>query len=111
MAEIMELKSGELHTIFGLDDFLELIDSEMGMEARRWLAGYLEELEDEYSDYTDLEEELQEQKNHHKEVMNEIHEYSKKLAGLISEKELDRKEISNTVGSICVLTSQEVNRC
>jgi hypothetical protein len=111
MAEIMELNNGELHTIFGLDDFLELIDSEMGMEARRWLTSYLDELEDEYSDCTDLEAELQEQAEHHKEVMNEIHEHSKELVGLISEKELDRKAISNTVGSISVLTSREVNRC
>ena len=38
MANIMELPDGKQQTVFDLHDFMELVDSYMGMEARTWLS-------------------------------------------------------------------------
>ena len=111
MANIMELPDGKQQTVFDLHDFMELVDSYMGMEARTWLSEYLFDLEDEYSDYASLEADMEDKNKHHKEVMEELHGYTAKLADLISKKDLDRRAISNTVGSLSSLIWKEMNRC
>jgi hypothetical protein len=54
---------------------------------------------------------MEDKNKHHKEVMEELHGYTAKLADLISKKDLDRRAISNTVGSISCLVWKEMNRC
>ena len=59
----------------------------------------------------ELNELISEDHKRYKETMEQIRTKVEKLSSLISEKELDRRAISNTVGAISVLANKEVNRC
>ena len=104
MAETLFLTDGRIETIFDERDFLGLVDECMGNDARRWLENRLEE------NGEDLEQELNGVREHHKEVMDQLRSCSEKLAGLIREKDPDRKAISDTAGQIGIITWREVNR-
>ena len=43
MAEVLQLSDGSIHTVFDIKDMMELIDTHLGYEARRWLEEYLTE--------------------------------------------------------------------
>ena len=55
-------------------------------------------------------DEYENERDRHKQVMEEIRKEAEKLAGLIREKELNRSAISQTAGRIGSLTWREVNR-
>ena len=46
---------------------------------------------------------------HHREVMNSLRAESEKIACLIREKEIDRKQLSTAAGRIGTITWREVN--
>ena len=55
MAEVLQLSDGSVHTVFDIKDKMELIDTHLGYEARRWLEEYLTE-DNDLGDYvSDLE--------------------------------------------------------
>ena len=57
MADVIRLADGSVQTVFDLRDMMELIDTHMGDEARRWLEDHLFESDDqEY--IADLEDEI-----------------------------------------------------
>ena len=102
MAEVLQLSDGSNHTVFDIRDMMELIDSHLGYEARRWLEEYLTE-DDDLGDYvSDLEKEVEGVRAHHREVMNSLRAESEKIACLIREKEIDRKQLGT-------ITWREVN--
>ena len=37
MADVLELSDGSIHTVFDIRDVMELIDTHVGSEVRRWL--------------------------------------------------------------------------
>ena len=109
MADIISLPGGRNETVFNERDFMYLLEEYMGFEARRWLEDRLGE--DEASERIgEMEEELKGEKEHCKEVMEELRQYSVELAELITEKELDRKAISAAAGEIGAITWREMNR-
>ena len=114
MAEVLQLSDGSVHTVFDIRDMMELIDDRLGYEARRWearrwLEEYLTE-DDDLGDYaSDLEKELEGVRSHHREVMSSLREESEKIACLIREKEIDRKQLSTAAGRIGTITWREVN--
>jgi hypothetical protein len=107
MAEVISIQGCDKETIMDINDFLYLIDKYMGLEARKWLESYFSENDFETMAY-EYETELQERNDHYQEVMRELRKQAETLAGLIGEKELDRRAISNTAGQIGVITGREL---
>ena len=108
MADVLELSDGSIHTVFDIRDVMELIDTHVGSEVRRWLEEYL--TEDDLGDYaSDLEKEVESVRSHHREVMHSLREESEKIACLIREKEIDRKALSTAAGRIGTITWRELN--
>ena len=109
MAEVLQLSDGSVHTVFDIRDMMKLIDDHLGYEARRWLEEYLTE-DDDLGDYaSDLEKEVEGVRSHHREVMSSLREESEKIACLIREKEIDRKQLSTAAGRIGTITWREMN--
>ena len=109
MAEVLQLSDGSIHTVNDIKDMLELIDTHLGYEACRWLEEYLTE-DDDLGDYaSDLEKEVEGVRAHHREVMSLLREESEKIASLIREKEIDRKQLSTAAGRIGTITWRELN--
>ena len=109
MADVLELSDGSIHTVFDIRDVMELIDTHVGSEARRWLEEYLTE-DDGLGEYvSDLEKEVEGVRAHHREVMNSLRAESEKIACLIREKEIDRKALSTAAGRIGTITWRELN--
>jgi hypothetical protein len=109
MADVITLKNGRNEIVFDERSFLDLVDEHMGSEARRWLEEWLGE-NDDASDYIDdLEKELTGAKEHHKDVIAQLRQQSETIAGLIREKEIDRKALSTAAGQIGCITWRELN--
>ena len=109
MADVLELSDGSIHTVFDVRDVMELIDTHVGSEVRRWLEEYLTE-DDDLGDYvSDLEAEVKGIRDHHHEVMNSLREESEKIACLIRERDIDRKALSTAAGRIGTITWRELN--
>ena len=109
MADVLQLLDGSTHTVFDLRDVMELIDTHIGMEVRRWLEEYLTESDDLDVYAEDLEKEVEGVRKHHREVMNLLRTQSETIAGLIREKDIDRKALSAAAGQIGIITWREVN--
>lgn len=103
--------NGEAQTIFTIEDFMPLLESNMGYSSRRWLEDYLSDRESDWAEYDDLETEYEDERSREKEVMKRLRTLSEQLAGEIVKKDLDRRDISNLAGEIGIITGQEVNRC
>ncbi len=109
MADEITLKNGRNEIVFDERGFLDLVDEHMGPDARHWLEDWLSE-NDDASDYIDdLEKELTSAKEHHKDVMAQLRQQSETIAGLIREKEIDRKALSTAAGQIGCITWRELN--
>lgn len=115
MGNPISLKDGTLATVLSGEDLLDIIETHMGQEMKEAVVEWLNEMELEHADdeecIHELNEMISEDHKRYKETMEKIHTESEKLSSLISEKELDRRAISNTVGSIRVLAYREVCRC
>ena len=109
MANVIHLVDGSIHTIIDEWDILELIDEQMGYEAREAVRDLLLEKDYENSYIDDMESELEGTKAHHREVMEQLRTQSETIAGLIREKEIDRKALSNAAGIIGSVTWREIN--
>ena len=108
MADVIRLADGSIHTVFDLRDMMELVDTHLGDDARRWLEDHLSESDDqEY--IADLEDEIKRLKEHRREVMAALRDASEKIATLIREKDIDRKTLSTTAGKISSITWRELN--
>jgi ferritin-like metal-binding protein YciE len=108
MADVIQLLDGSVYTIFDERDAMELIDRYMGMEMRKWLEDWLNEGDDDAAYIDDLEKEAEGLRAYHKEVMAELRKQSETIAGLIREKEIDRKALSAAAGAIGCLTWREL---
>ena len=109
MAHTIELTDGSIHLISSERDMLDLVDEHMGYEARTAIEEILSE-HDQDGDYIEeLEDDLKGVREHHKEVMEELRKLSEEIAGLIREKEIDRKKLSAVAGEIGILTWRELN--
>ena len=109
MAHVIELTDGSTHTIFGERDILALVDEYLGYEARRKLEELLTEYDPDMDYIEDLESELKGVREHHREVMEQLRTQSETIAGLIREKDIDRKALSKAAGVIGSVTWRELN--
>ena len=109
MANVITLPDGGNETIFDERDFLYLVEERMGFEARRWLEGWLSGDDDLRLYIKNLESDLKEERERRKDVMAELRKEAETIAGLICEKEIDRKALSAAAGSIGSITWREVN--
>ncbi len=109
MADVITLKNGRNEIVFDERSFLDLVDEHMGPEARRWLEDWLAESGDAFHYIGDLEKEADSLRAHHKDVMAQLRQQSETIAGLIREKEIDRKALSIAAGTIGTITWRELN--
>ena len=109
MANVIQLKSGQVETVFDLDGLLYLVEQHMGSDTRRLLEDSIAEIEDPEQYISDLEKENQRLRDHHHAVMEELRSLSETEARLIQEKEIDRKALSAVAGKIGTITWREIN--
>ena len=109
MADVIRLADGSIHTVFDLRGMMELIDTHLGFEARRWLEDYLADADDPEEYIADLEAEIKSQKEHHHAVMGTLRDEAETIASLIREKDIDRKALSSAAGTIGSITWRELN--
>ena len=109
LPSVIQLKSGQTETVFDLDGLLYLIQKHLGDDARCLLEDYIADIEDPEQYVSDLEKEIEKLRSHHHEVMLELWALSEKEAGLIQEKEIDRKVLSTVAGKIGTITWREMN--
>ena len=110
MAHVIQLSDGSVHTVFTERDALVLIGERMGYEMQRWLEDWLTEMEGNADYIDDLEKEAEGLRAHHKDVIEELRQQSETIAGLIREKEIDRKALSAAAGRIGTITWREISR-
>ena len=110
MAQVIQLKDQSLHTVFGEQDILSLVEEKLGMEARQVLEALLFERSEDAEYIADLEQEAEEKKTHYLSVMRTLREQSEIIAGLISQREIDRRALSRAAGIIGITTGRELNR-
>ncbi len=108
MADVIQLSDGSVHTLFDERDALELVDHCMGMEMRRWFENWMSEGDDDAAYIEDLEKEAEGLRARHKEVMAELRQQSETIAGMIREKEIDRRALSAAAGAIGSITWREL---
>lgn len=102
------LKDKKVATILEPRHMLELVDEYMGYDARVWIEDYMTGADQETADVAAVEDWYEKRIDHYKQVIRELRTHSEKLAGLIREKELDRKAISHEAGQIGVITGREL---
>ena len=107
---VITLNNGRNELIFNDEDFLRLVDEMMGMDARKWLETWMAGGDDVVAYAESLEHDLQAARERYKEVMTQLRQQAEIIAGLIREKEIDRKALSHAAGEIGVLTWRELNR-
>lgn len=108
MADVIRLKDGSVHTVFDERDALELVRDYMGDDIHRWFEYCLSDREDDGAYIEDLEKEADGLRDHHREVMAELREQSEIIAGLIREKDIDRRALSTAAGKIGTITWREL---
>jgi len=72
MAHTIELTDGRVDVIFGMEDFLQLVDEYLGMDARNWLEECLEENYIEESEFEKTQAELTEKSDKLAETLYDI---------------------------------------
>lgn len=110
MAHVLTTNSGENVILMDFRDFTDLVERHIGIEARDWLLEYLGDAYGEEPEIDAVIDEYENERDRHKQVMEEIRKEAEKLAGLIRERELNRSAISQTAGRIGSITWREVNR-
>ena len=110
MAQVIQLKDQSLHTVFGEQDILSRVAEKLGMEARQVLEALLFERSEDAEYIAGLEKEAEEKKLHYISVMRTLREQSETIAGLISQREIDRRALSRAAGIIGTTTGRELNR-
>ena len=109
MANVILLKTGQCETVFDLSDLLYLIDRDMGYDTRTLLEELIAPPDDAEEYIAHLEKENQQLRAHHREVMQALRTQSETIAGLIREKDIDRKALSTAAGKIGTFTWREIN--
>lgn len=108
MPHTMELKDGTVTTLLQYKDFLELVDSYMGYEARRYLEEMQCDLAGLEKDMEYAEKEYERQGDHQRNVLNNIREEAETLDALLLADRLDRKRIQTSVKRIRQMVMQEL---
>ena len=110
MGQILTLKDGSNHTVLNDEDLMYLVREYMGDEMADAMREMIENIyldcDAEY--VSELEKEIDGQKEKHKEVMLKLREAAEELAGEIRKQEQDRKKISNIAGTISCITGREL---
>ena len=107
MADTLLFLDGSVQTVFSIDDFLQLVDEYMGMDARTYLENKLGDSEEAWSYVEEVEKRYDGCRSRHNETIKEIRDEAEMLSKLISEKDIDRREISNVCGRIGIITWRE----
>lgn len=109
MPSVIQLKSGRTETVFDLADMLYLVEQHIGSDSRRLLEELTAPDTDDAEYIADLEKQIQELRDHHYVVMEELRQLSETEARLIQDREIDRQALSTVAGKIGTITWREIN--
>lgn len=114
MGSLIKLKDGTIATVLSGEDLLYLIETYMGQEMKEAFVEWMNEIDLQHADdeecIHELNELISEDRARYKRVMEELRREAEKLSGLICQKDLDRRAISNTVGIITCLIGEEAGK-
>ena len=104
--------NGEVYTVLGIKDMMELIDQHMGAEFRTALQEMLSETYAKESEWAVIEEEhkkeLEEIREYYHGVIVDIRDQAEMLSELIRAQRLNRSAISSCAGRIGTITWREL---
>ena len=109
MAEMIKLPDGSMSAVLCLRDFMELTGRWMGSDARSWIDGYLDDIRLDEDYPSDLEEEIERMRYHHRQVLSQIRKESQVVEDIICRKRMNRKALSEAAGRIGTITWRELN--
>ena len=109
MAEMIKLPDGSMSAVLCLRDFMELTGRWMGSDARAWIEEYINDIRLDENYPSDLEEEIEGLRYHHRQVLSQIRKESQTMTDIICRKRINRKALSEAAGRIGTITWRELN--
>lgn len=112
MAHVMKLADDSIQTVFGMDDFLELVDKHMGYEARVFIEEWKSDVEEDRAadvyDRMEAEKELEQVKDHQHSLLCNIREEIEAVDEMLLEDRLNRKKLQIAVKCIWQMINREL---
>ena len=102
MPHVLEIKGGELLTLFNVFDVMDAVEDYMGTDIRQYLEEYLEDVESDAEEITD-----DEITDHYKQVLMNIRDETEEALKLMEKPRMDRKAIRNTLNLIVKMIGRE----
>lgn len=109
---MINLKDGSTHTLFGFDDFLDLVEDRMGYDAAKWLRTHVEQAEAaaDYTqakvatDLTAYEADLESNRR----ALEDIQLEAATILGVLQGKRVDRQKIARAGRAIARIISNQI---
>lgn len=112
LPHIIKLKDGRLATPFGIRDVLDAVEEYAGDEVRRYLEENISDAEELEAELEALEkgqeEELEQQGDYQRALLNDIKAEAETLAELLDEERLDRKKLKKAADNIWRMCYREL---
>lgn len=112
MAHVMKLVDDSIQVVFGMDDFLELVDKHMGYEARVFIEEWKSDIEEDRAadvyDRTEAEKELEQVKDHQHSLLCNIREEIEGVDEMLLADRLNRKKLQIAVKCIWQMINREL---
>lgn len=112
LPHIIKLKDGRLATPFGIRDVLDAVEEYAGDEVRRYLEENISDAEELEAELEALEkgqeEELEQQGDYQRALLNDIKAEAETLAELLDADRLDRKKLKKAADNIWRMCYREL---
>lgn len=112
LPHIIKLKDGRLATPFGIRDVLDAVEEYAGDEVRRYLEENISDAEELEAELDALEkgqeEELEQQGDYQRALLNDIKAEAETLAELLDADRLDRKKLKKAADNIWRMCYREL---
>lgn len=109
---MISLKDGSVHTLFGFDDFVELVEDRMGYDAAKWLSTHVEQAEA-AADYTQAKVATdliayESNLESNREALEAIQLEAATILGVLQDKRVDRQKIARAAKKIAKIISNQI---
>ena len=109
---MLNLKDGSVHTLFGFDDFVELVEDRMGYDAAKWLSTHVEQAEA-AADYTQAKVATdliayESNLESNRRALADIQLETATILGVLQDKRIDRQKIAHAARGISKIISSQI---
>lgn len=109
---MISLKDGSIHTLFGFDDFLDLVEDRMGYDAAKWLQTHVEQAEA-AADYTQAKVDTdltayESDLESNRRAFGAIQLEAATILGGLQEKRINREKIARAGREIARIISNQI---